>query len=255
MLKTRCVYIPPESEDFIPHNALMFLKSQHLTWDEITRNIIANFTGQPFFRFWSPDLTGLQVKLDHLPEEKRTYADIIHTLYEHVSMACKPEFRVWGDKTPYLMYRLHWLRRIFPEARYIHMVRDGRAAVHSMMKKQAYSLERAALRWEDSLQLFESHSRHVGKQNVMQIRYEDFVAQPDAILREVFQFLQLGAFERAFDDKPVPLGDDILAHHDELHKPITTALVDKWRREMPAEDMALLTKRFARKLAALGYRT
>src|SRR5690606_24723107 len=100
MLKNRCVYIPPESEHFIPHNALMFLKSQHLTWDEITRNIIANFTGQPFFRFWSPDLTGLQVKLDHLPEEKRTYADIIHTLYEHVSMACKPEFRVWGDKTP-----------------------------------------------------------------------------------------------------------------------------------------------------------
>ena len=39
----------------------------------------------------------------------------------------------WGDKTPMYMQHLRLLERLFPDARYVHLIRDGRDAALSFL--------------------------------------------------------------------------------------------------------------------------
>src|SRR4029077_13048431 len=39
----------------------------------------------------------------------------------------------WGDKTPMYMQNLHLLERLFPDALFVHLIRDGRDAATSFL--------------------------------------------------------------------------------------------------------------------------
>ena len=41
--------------------------------------------------------------------------------------------RRWGDKTPLYMQHLPLLERLFPSARFVHLIRDGRDAALSYL--------------------------------------------------------------------------------------------------------------------------
>ena len=43
----------------------------------------------------------------------------------------------WGDKTPLYMQHLDLLERLFPDARYVHLIRDGRDAALSFLSVPA----------------------------------------------------------------------------------------------------------------------
>ena len=247
------IHIPPESDDFIPYNAIAFVRNNAKGWVQLTDDILENFQQQPFFKYWRTDIRGLRAVLGSLPPEGRSYANLINLLYLHACREKKPDIRFWGDKTPYLAYRLEWLRKIFPGARYIHLVRDGRAVVHSMMQKQHYSLEKAAVRWRDSIHLFGKHRRLVSPASVLEIKYEDFVSSPHATVSTVCGFIGAEYDPRMMTDRDIELGDDVLPHHDNLSKPITRDPIDKWRGEMRPADIEVVNRKLQRELLMLHY--
>lgn len=247
------IHIPPESDDFIPCNAISFIKNNAKGWAQLTQEILENFQQQPFFKYWATDIQGLHVLLRTLPTEDRSYANLINLLYLYVSKENKPAIKVWGDKTPFLTYRLEWLRKIFPAARYIHLVRDGRAVVHSMIRKQNYSLNRAVIRWKDSIHLFGKHSRYVPPELVLKIKYEDFVSSPDKTLATVCAFIGVKYDPDIMTDRNIALGDDVLPHHQDLGKSIVLDSIDKWRYEMQPQVIKALNNRLRKELLLLNY--
>lgn len=116
--------------------------------------------------------------------------------------------------------RLEYLNSIFPDAKFVHVVRDGRAAVHSVLRvafwrdkggitepfwtggltdadlRQWQDSERdpgvlAALQWKRILEIARAESALVGPSRYREIRYEDFVDSPHNVLREIYQFCDL----------------------------------------------------------------
>jgi hypothetical protein len=60
-----------------------------------------------------------------------TGAAIAAIVEAHAERAGKPR---WGDKTPMYMRHLGLLERLFPDAQYVHLVRDGRDAALSFLE-------------------------------------------------------------------------------------------------------------------------
>src|SRR5919198_3172950 len=78
-------------------------------------------------REWGVPLDQVRARLtDEMP-----IARAIAVIYEvYAEEQGKPR---WGDKTPMYMRHLLLLRRLFPDARYVHLIRDGRDAAISFL--------------------------------------------------------------------------------------------------------------------------
>jgi hypothetical protein len=102
----------------------------------------------------------------------------------------------WVDGTPEYSFHVCGLRKLFPEARFIHVFRDVTSVVRSMLhfhrvsgrrlvanEQQAYSYWLGAVR--KCLLAEDAYGREI----VFRLRHSDLVARPEAALRALFDFL------------------------------------------------------------------
>lgn len=247
------IHIPPESDDLLVKGAQHFVLNIKKPWEQLVIDILTDFEKSDCFKFWGIELSGLEQELVALPMIDRSYARIIDAIYRHHASVQEKSISLWGDKTPYLIYHLDWLKLIFPNALYIHIIRDGRAVVHSMMSKQKYTLKKAAVRWRDSIQLSNKHLVHVGTNSFLQIRYEDLINNTESTLREVCKLLNAPFTEGMLHEIPQKMGDTILPHHENVGKPLKKNLVDDWRIKFTKDELSYLNKVLSKELAALKY--
>lgn len=98
----------------------------------------------------------------------------------------------WGDKTPAYGPHLEALHRLLPEARFVHIYRDGRDVALSLREVWfAPSRDPAGLGrfWAERLEEIRRAGRRVPR--YLEVRYEDLVREPEATLRTVCRFLDL----------------------------------------------------------------
>lgn len=106
----------------------------------------------------------------------------------------------WGDKTPLYCLRLPIIRSLLPEARFIHLIRDGRDVARSLRRlwfSPGESIEARATYWRDCVLA----ARQAGADHTdyLEIHYEALVLNPEATLRQVCSFIELD-FERIMLD-------------------------------------------------------
>jgi hypothetical protein len=99
----------------------------------------------------------------------------------------------WGDKTPEYAYHLPLLLELFPEASFVHVVRDGRDVALSTFDmhfgaKNAYA---AARDWMACIDAVDTFRRAFPQARVLEIRYEDLLSDPQAVFGGLSRFLQI----------------------------------------------------------------
>jgi hypothetical protein len=179
----------------------------------------------------------------------------------------------WGDKTPgYLRYmrRIEW---VLPEARFIHLIRDGRDVALSVLPMNwgPSTITEAAELWVERVTLARENGRTVN--HYMEIKYEDLITDTEPILRDVASFLELpwddamlDYHERAEErlkekardlprkssrgDQPAAAR---MASHAMAKKPPDPKRIGRWRTEMSAEDREEYESVAGDLLAELGY--
>ena len=117
----------------------------------------------------------------------------------------------WGDKTPHYVHHIDRLLGIWPDARVVVVVRDGRDVALSLRRmpfgpNNAWA---AAQWWARGIRAGrEAEARHPGR--VLTVRYEDLAGAPETHVPPVCGFLELGysedmlAIERSDRSKIVP---------------------------------------------------
>jgi len=165
----------------------------------------------------------------------------------------------YGDKTPNYVLRLRLLAALFPEARFLHVIRDGRDVASSLLDSEMglRSLSEAALSWRLHVGRGRSAGPALGPDRYMEIRYEDLVSDPESHLRRVCTF-----FELTFD--PMMLryherASSLVANfgrpqiHSGLFLPPTLGVRD-WRNELSPADVARFESLAGDLLDACGYK-
>jgi len=161
----------------------------------------------------------------------------------------------WGDKTPVNTLHLRWIDRVFPDARYIHMIRDGRDAISSYVKAGIYSnVDEAAHRWSNSVTM----GCEFGKDNperYLEVRYENLVQNPDKEIQRVCRFLGLTFSPNMlrFQDEVDDLGDTHLDHHRGLQREINTDSIGNWKTRLSTDESKRVETLIDEELLKLGY--
>ncbi|MFT4256494.1 MAG: sulfotransferase [Pseudoxanthomonas sp.] len=118
-------------------------------------------------------------------------AAFVDSLDEYALEAHKP---MWLEKTPDHLFYIEQLQRWVPDARFIHLIRDGRQVVASLYRAaQRYpdwrpflDLERGVDRWCTAVN---ESARWQGDARHLHVRYEDLVWHPEQTLQRVLIFL------------------------------------------------------------------
>jgi Sulfotransferase family len=97
----------------------------------------------------------------------------------------------WGDKTPGYTGRLGEILKVFPEAKIVHVVRDGRDVAASL-RYQTFSpthdLAELAKLWANTVH----NVRHsVPQDSLIEIRFEDVILRPQEFTDKISSFLNL----------------------------------------------------------------
>ncbi|HEY7036064.1 MAG TPA: sulfotransferase [Thermomicrobiales bacterium] len=105
----------------------------------------------------------------------------------------------WVDGTPSNCFAVFVLRRLFPEARFVHVVRDLDDAVDALTTDKTRRLyrsrymrltaEQAYRHWLDTTRACLDAERAFGSAVVLRIRRDDLIAAPEQTLRHCLDFL------------------------------------------------------------------
>ena len=168
----------------------------------------------------------------------------------------------WGDKTPMYMRHLTLIDRLFPDAQYVHLIRDGRDAALAFLDMPAGVVTKtwAHPRSCGGLRVRMAHGGSpragrsgaaVGKTRYLEVPYEDLVADTEGVVRSICDFASL-PFEPAMLDYAGAVDVSAKPHHQRLLQPPTRG-VRNWRTQMSPEDAAAFERIAGDLLGELGY--
>jgi hypothetical protein len=178
--------------------------------------------------------------------EQRTFRGVLDAIFldlaRHNQMACR-----WGDKTPEYTHDLDVLGKLFPEAKYVHLVRDGRDVALSVMgrywgPKNVFS---AAHEWRESVAQIDDFFRDHPELQTLEITYEQLLRDPVDTFRELIKFLEI-------DNRGGALLDSLAT---DLQRDLMSTNFDKWRRDLSPEQRTLFERVAGDLLRRHGYET
>jgi len=102
----------------------------------------------------------------------------------------------WVEKTPKHIFEVSWIMKYVPNAKIIHIARDGREVVSSIVKRSRdhpNQFKRQGIRYASSLwnKTIKISQQYVGEKNNHILRYEDLVSNTHKVMTEVGNFLDL----------------------------------------------------------------
>lgn len=169
----------------------------------------------------------------------------------------RPDVRWVGDKNPHYALFTGRLARIFPDARFVHIVRDPRDNVLSYRSvpfdvKDTGALAYRYRRYNE--EILAVAARHPGRFH--HLRYEDLLATPEAALTGICRSLSLpydASMLRFHEQAQAGFYGQGSHWFDKLVRPLDAGQADKWRTQMEPADIATVEATCAPLMARFGY--
>ncbi|MCJ7519124.1 MAG: sulfotransferase [Anaerolineaceae bacterium] len=249
------VAIPAETQ-IIHALAVKFPLLFGLGWEGLTRAIIADFESHPNFPLWESNLTTAYRKTADLPRKERSLARIIDEVYMTYASEKFPNAKLWGDQSPIHTFALPYIHKVFPNARYMHLLRDGRDVVSSMVKRHGDDyLYEAVYRWKTSIKRINAFIKKIPPEQYLEVRYEDLVQHPEDTLIRVSRFLGIEYTSKMLDYWKLPstIEHKYKTFHVNLGKPVFPTSIGKWKERLNEEQQSYILKQITPELKSLGY--
>lgn len=215
-------------------------------------NYLEYIKKNPQFKLWGCDPNKL---FSSIKEKKDgcTLGELMLQIYLNYSSQCGKKLQ--GDKTPSFFRMVPALNRLFPDAKFINLVRDGRDIYLSTRKIEPSrkNISVAALEWSHKVQKVSQSLAPFNSHRHMTIRYEDLVTKPQEIMETICNFLQV-EFEPAMLEYWKNSDQFIGSHHSKLiFSPVSSNSVQKWKRQLTKQEIGNYEYLAGNSLRKYGY--
>ena len=206
------------------------------------------------YRRWG--LTEAEVARALAADAPPTFSDAVRLVYGlYAKSKGKTRF---ADKTPWAVMHIPLLAALFPEAVFVHVIRDGRDVALSYLDAGfgPPSLELGALEWRRYVREGRRSGLVIGPGRYREVRYEELVSSPDTVVRDLCPFLGIDfdeAMLRYFERADEVVGSMPHPHaRRNVFLPPTSGLRD-WRTALTSGQAAVFTALAGPLLQELGY--
>ena len=160
----------------------------------------------------------------------------------------------YGDKTQSNIHHLPLLADLFPEAKFVHAVRDGRDV--ALAHTDGTKIEQVAVSWKRRVTAGREAGAALGPDRYIESRFEELIDDTESAVRRLCVFLglpfdpqMLTYYERAGDIVSTTAVPD---RHKDIFLPPTKGLRD-WRLELSDDQVARFEALAGPLLTELGY--
>lgn len=217
------------------------------------------------------EIGGMGSNESHRLTERHATPEVIGSIREWFT--ARNDGRTIVEKCPRNALRIPYLRAIFPEARFIHIVRDGRDVTCSLrpgiggaewrhLKPENWrelqtlpAAARCAMTWREVVTVAE---RDLAGVEHLKVIYEDLVAKPERVAAAILEFLGLPPSDQVLefcrrvqnstDGSYVPERDSRQWNTEDHERRI-----GRWRENLTAGEQAEIEKLLGPTLRSLGY--
>ncbi len=239
------LYAFPEETLLIPHLALTLGRFGDLADDG------------NFYRLWRHVL-GLGVfvaanggQAISPPARWRSYprdlAAVLDAVYS--GFAAAEGKRRWCEKTPQHVQHMDTLSGLFPGAKFIHIIRDGRDSAASFNRRWGRTPELTMYRWKKVVRTGRRQGMALGAGCYLEVRYEDLTADPEPGLRRICRFIGED-FDEAMLASAEPYLSSPAAAHEQGRIRINSG---NWRMRFSRPTIARLERIGGSTLTEFGY--
>jgi protein-tyrosine sulfotransferase len=167
------------------------------------------------------------------------------------------------NKDPLILRYSNYVHNLFPNSKFILMIRDGRATVHSIISRNVTitgfdltSYRDCLTKWSSMIESMYAQCGALGPSICLPVYYEQLVLHPETELRKILEFLDIEWNDAVLNHEKF-IGAEISISKtekstDQIMKPVNMDALASWVGHIPADvlrDMSTI----APMLAKLGY--
>lgn len=169
--------------------------------------------------------------------------------------------RIWGDSSPQDILYMDVLKKWYPTARFVGVVRDPRAFLASYKNyilkgsieyRNRFNALTNSLLWRSYMNSLLRTMKSPLAGDVMMLRYEELVADPEGQIRRMCEFLGLDYDPRMLEIERAN-SSYVRQDQERTRKGISTQSVERWRTELTTTELWILEKVCAETMQRLGY--
>jgi len=185
-------------------------------------------------------------------------------ILEVVARHAEPAARLC-NKDPFTLKSGTYLKQLFPNGKFLFMIRDGRATVHSIITRKVTitgfdlkSYRQCLQKWNAAITAMNEQCKQLGPKNCLPVIYEQMVLHPEQWMRKILNFLELPWDESVLHhEKQInKMGGISLSKversSDQVIKPVNLDALSKWVGHIP-DDVVEEMADIAPMLAHFGY--
>jgi hypothetical protein len=228
----------------------------------VTKDLAARLIEHPKFQFLEISNEELSCLVE--TSASANYSLFISRLFEHVGRALGK--RRVGNKTPIFVRQIRSLHHLWPRAKYVHLIRDGRDVSLSVLdwKRKAARMKElfatwqddpvttAALCWERDVARGRAAGRLLKPELYHEVRYESLVARPAEEVEKLCSFLCVRYEPDMLEFHRGHTRSEPGVSSKKAGFPITPGLRD-WKTQMPPDDLERFEAAAGELLVELGY--
>ncbi len=158
----------------------------------------------------------------------------------------------WGSKTLSLNTKMESVHQVFPNAKFIHIIRDARDVCLSLRnaylrqpdndswRRKGQSISKATSHWCTNVEAIVQSGKKLGPDLYLEIRYEDLVLKTEETLKQVCAFIG-----EEYDSKMLsfyntgPIKEKEI-DFPKIRRPPEPSDTARWRTEMNLVEVALI---------------
>ena len=230
---------------------LMYLKNKYYRQRDWSNQQVDLFLSdvlkeKKLYRFWKLDINGIKEQIYAIPETARNFTLLCKLIYvNYPSLFGHTKVKIIGDKNPIYTLFIEDLIELFPDAKFIHIIRDFRDNIVS--NREAFSLKNCAAlahAWKYHNAKVENAKLNYPERFIM-LRYEDLAADPANQMQKICRFLNITYtpdilhYHEAISKTEYSENSHLKKIHGNLLNPVNTNKVDSWKKKLSLTDIAL----------------
>uniref|UniRef100_A0AC35TIY7 Protein-tyrosine sulfotransferase n=1 Tax=Rhabditophanes sp. KR3021 TaxID=114890 RepID=A0AC35TIY7_9BILA len=170
---------------------------------------------------------------------------------------------IYCNKDPLNLSHANRLHEMFPKSKFILMIRDGRATVHSIMSREVpvsgfsfTNQTKSLMAWNLLIDNMVLECKSIGAENCLMVHYEKLVTHPQEELERIVSFLQI-PFQNQLLHHEELIGKDVKLIEgewstDQVKEKINSDALNKWK-DFYDPDVIKNIDKLAPMLRNLGY--